>query len=252
MIKIFKVLTGGALAIGLLAGMGVNKGEAATITKPAGLTFYKTGLIGDYYKVQNAIGQTINATSLYPVTTATNSTYKNFSYAVMSFVDYDLVKTTVTKTAYVTQAYKANNSAVNYKITTHNFRGQIINVNMPLGTIVTKYNTWWYKGTFKYVDYEKVAGKWSAQIKTATGFVSAPKVKTYTSNTWTKFIKKANGYFFTPINDGVTLSEYNQVTKGMSYEQVWSITGEKMTKTYEFVSSYFTNRTYTWEYENIT
>jgi len=91
--KLAKALTVGVLALGLLAGVGANKGEAATVTKPIGSTFYKSALVGTTYKVQDYKGNTINAKTTKAVTLTPYATNKNFSYATVTFVDYDKVGT---------------------------------------------------------------------------------------------------------------------------------------------------------------
>ncbi|AOH56595.1 hypothetical protein ABE28_019685 [Peribacillus muralis] len=87
--KLAKAITVGALSLGLLAGVGANKGEAAALTKPTGSTFYKSSLVGTTYKVQDYKGNTINAKTTKAVTLTPYATNKNFSYATVTFVDYD-------------------------------------------------------------------------------------------------------------------------------------------------------------------
>ncbi|KOR78315.1 hypothetical protein ACIQY5_23550 [Peribacillus frigoritolerans] len=161
--KLAKALTVGVLALGLLAGVGANKGEAATVTKPIGSTFYKSALVGTTYKVQDYKGNTINAKTTKAVTLTPYTTNKNFSYATVTFVDYDKVGTK-----------------------------------------------------------------------------------------WVKYTKTAKGYFFTPINNGITFNEYTNVKKGMTYNQMVSITGVYVKLDSTYTSGGITEKNYIWDYFNDT
>jgi hypothetical protein len=89
--KIGKILTVGALALGLWTGAG-SKSEAA-VTKPVDSTFLKSALYGDTFNVQDATGKTVPAKTTIAVTLKSDTSNKNFSYATVSFVDYDKVGT---------------------------------------------------------------------------------------------------------------------------------------------------------------
>jgi hypothetical protein len=80
-------------------------------------------------------------------------------------------------------------------------------------------------GTVTFIDYDKVGTK------------------------WVKYTKTANGYFWFPVKDGITLAEYNKVKTGMTYNQVWAITGETMTLVSSTSSGGYVNKDYNWEYE---
>ena len=247
--KLIKVLTAGMLMLGLLVGIGA-KTEAATVTKPIGSTFFKSALYGDYYKVQDYKGTTVNAKTTTSTTLTSYTGNTNFSYGTVNFVDYDEVAKVAYKTTTSTQAYKT--ASTTYKLTAKNSLGQTVNVKMPLSTVVTKVSSSWYKGSFKYTDYVKENGIWVKKTKTTTAYVPSSYVKSYTSYVWTKYNKKATGYFWTPVNNGITLAEYNKVTTGMTYNQVLSITGQKLTLTYSSEFDGWSYKSYDWEYERET
>ncbi|MDR4949531.1 hypothetical protein [Neobacillus cucumis] len=90
--KIFKVVTTGVFALGIFTGIAA-KTEAATVTKPIGSTFLKSALYGDSFTVQDSTGKTVAAKTTNAVTLNSFSSNKNFSYATVSFIDYDKVGT---------------------------------------------------------------------------------------------------------------------------------------------------------------
>jgi hypothetical protein len=265
MIKLAKLLTVGVLTLGLFSGVAVTKSEASTVTKPAGSNFFKSAsnLTSNYYTVQDSKGKTVRAKTT--ASTALTTYTGNYSYGTASFTDYDKVAKTTYKTTASTQAYTKSNTK--YKLTARNNKGKLVNVKLSASNVMTKVNASWYKDSFKYTSYVKVKGKWVKRAKTATVYVPSKYVKKYTSYTWTKRSKKAKGYFYTPpATNGVTLAEYNQVTMGMTYEQVVAITGEKMSlqSSYEWNEDVYNDdfdligvinhsyESYTWEYELYT
>ncbi|MEH7482607.1 hypothetical protein V7157_16430 [Neobacillus drentensis] len=261
--KIAKLLTAGVFALGLFAGVGATKSEASTLTKPAGSNFFKSASNSttNYYMVQDYKGTTVRAKTTASV--ALTAYKENYSYGSVSFVDYDKVTKTTYKTTVSTQAYtKASTTA---KLTARNYKGQVINVKVPTGNVMTKYTASWYKDSFNYTTYVKYNGKWVKRTKTATVYVPANYVKGYTSSTWVKKTKKVDeGFFYTPAaTNGVTFAEYNEIEIGMSLEDVEAITGEKFIlenssswdetlydDNYEEIGTIVhTNESYTWEYE---
>ncbi|MGJ7913097.1 hypothetical protein [Neobacillus sp. LXY-1] len=102
--KLAKLLMIVTFALGTFAGYGA-KTEAATITKPIGSTFLKSALYGDTFKVQDSTGKTIFAKITQAVTLKTYTSNKNFSYATVSFIDYDLVGTKWVKYAKTVTGY---------------------------------------------------------------------------------------------------------------------------------------------------
>jgi hypothetical protein len=228
--KLIKALTVCALAIVLFSWVGVQKSEASTVTKPANSIFFKSALnsSANYYMVQNYKGTTVRAKT---TAVATLKRYnENYSYGSVSFIDYDKSTKKTYKTKVSTQAYKK--ASTKYKLTANNNRGKKVNVKIPKKNIMTKVNSKWYKDSFKYTTYVKVHKKWVKKSKTATIYVPAKYINGYTTYFWKKYTKKATGYFYTPpTTNGVTLAEYNKITIGMTYEQVVSIIGEKLTET---------------------
>lgn len=259
--KLVKVVTVGVLSLGLAAGIGGTKSEASALTKPAGSNFLRSDSIDDNYRmVQDSKGKTIRAKTTAKVSL---KKYNNtFSYSNVSFVDYDKVKKVTYKTSTSTQAY--TRASTKYKLTARNYKGKLVNVKVPAKNAMTKHNTSWYKDSFSYTTYVKTKGKWVKKTKTATVYIPAKYVKKYTSNVWTKYTKKAKGYFYTPLPITITLKEYNKVAIGMTYKQVVAITGEKMTLSsdYSWNETVYdddfeevdeithTYRSYEWEYEN--
>lgn len=259
--KLVKIVTAGVLSLGLVAGIGVTKSEASASTKPAGSNFLRSNSIDDNYRmVQDSKGKTIRAKTTAKVSL---KKYNNtFSYSTVSFVDYDKVKKVTYKTSTSTQAY--TRASTKSKLTARNYKGKLVNVKVPAKNAVKKHNTSWYKDSFNYTTYVKTKGKWVKKTKTATVYIPAKYVKKYTSNVWTKYTKKAKGYFYTPQPITITLKEYNKVAIGMTYKQVVAITGEKMTLSYdsswnetvydddfeEIGEIIHTDRSYEWNYEN--
>lgn len=259
--KLVKVVTVGVLSLGLAAGIGGTKSEASAPTKPAGSNFLRSDSMDDNYRmVQDSKGKTIRAKTTAKVSL---KKYNNtFSYSNVSFVDYDKVKKVTYKTSTSIQAY--TKASTKSKLTARNYKGKVVNVKVPAKNAMTKHNTSWYKDSFSYKTYVKTKGKWVKKTKTATVYIPAKYVKKYTSNVWTKYTKKAKGYFYTPQPITITLKEYKKVEIGMTYKQVVAITGEKMTLTsdYSWNETVYdddfeevdeithTYRSYEWEYEN--
>ncbi|PFN77596.1 hypothetical protein COJ85_32015 [Bacillus sp. AFS076308] len=91
--KLSKLLAVGVIGLGIFIGVGSKTEAATTVTKPVGSSFLKSALYGDTYKVQDATGKTVTATITQAVTLKSYTSNNNFSYATVSFVDYDKVDT---------------------------------------------------------------------------------------------------------------------------------------------------------------
>lgn len=109
--------------------------------------------------------------------------------------------------------------------TVQNYKGQSVNAKTTKVTTLTSYTTNknFSYGTTTFVDYDKVDTKWVKRTKTATG------------------------YFFTPINNGITFNEFIKTKNGMTYNQVLSITGQKLTLENTYTSDGYTSKDYSWE-----
>lgn len=98
--KLSKVILAATVTLGIFS---VSTSANAALTKPIGSTFLKSALIGTDYKVQDSTGKTVSAKITKAVSLAKYN--KNFSYANVSFVDYDKVDSKWVKYTKTAKAY---------------------------------------------------------------------------------------------------------------------------------------------------
>ncbi|MEH7118940.1 hypothetical protein V7128_16220 [Neobacillus vireti] len=103
--KLFKVVAAGIIGLGIFIGIGFKTEATTSVTMPIGSLFLKSALYGDTYKVQDATGKTVNAAITQAVTLKSYTSNKNFSYATVTFIDYDKVDTKWVKYVKTTTGY---------------------------------------------------------------------------------------------------------------------------------------------------
>ncbi|MBP0725307.1 hypothetical protein J5Y03_08900 [Bacillus sp. RG28] len=247
--KLIKVVTIGALSVGLLTGITTSKAEASTTNvKIKAGTEFSLSPNGKFLQVQDSTGKTINAKTLDTQTAeyddATNMLNGN-SYETR-YIDYDPVYNfTVSSNA---QAFTA--PSTKKALTGFTSKGKKINIQAIKNTKLSKVNSQWFKGIIIYTDYKKSGKKWVKQTKSSTVYITSNKVKIQT--TWIKLTKKVEDYvwFKTWTLSGATLEEYKNVQIGMSYAQVIAIFG--IHGTLDSSSSYTDSDNITTTYETYT